>query len=189
MLQTVNPATGEPGRSYPENTVDDARAAAAAAHAAFEAWRRTAFAKRAAMMREAGAILRRRKDEFAALMTDEMGKTLTEGRAEIEKCATQCDWFAEHAEGYLAPEPVDIGGPRGFRHLQPAGRRPRGDAVEFPLLAGVPLRRPGADGRQRRAPETRQQRARLRAGDRGRCSTRRAFPRTCSAHCCCRAAR
>ena len=121
MLQTVNPATGEPGRSYPENTVDDARAAAAAAHAAFEAWRRTAFAKRAAMMREAGAILRRRKDEFAALMTDEMGKTLTEGRAEIEKCATQCDWFAEHAEGYLAPEPVDIGGPEAFVTFNPLG--------------------------------------------------------------------
>jgi len=111
MVHTVNPATGEPGQSYPAHTIDDARAAAAAAHAAFETWRRTSFAERAGLMREAAAILRRRSDEFAALMTAEMGKTLTDGRAEIEKCAFQCDWFAEQAPTYLAPEPVDLGGP------------------------------------------------------------------------------
>lgn len=121
MLQTTNPATGEPGRSYQEHSIDDGRAAAAAARAAFRDWRRTAFADRAAPMREAGAILRRRSNEFAALMTEEMGKTVTEGRAEIEKCAFQCDWFAEHAQSYLAPEPVDIGGPEAFVTFNPLG--------------------------------------------------------------------
>jgi succinate-semialdehyde dehydrogenase/glutarate-semialdehyde dehydrogenase len=66
-------------------------------------------------------VLRRRSDEFAALMTEEMGKTLTDGRAEVEKCAFQCDWFAEHAEGYLAREPVDIGGPEAFVTFNPVG--------------------------------------------------------------------
>ena len=77
---------------------------------------------------------------------------------------------------------------RGVRHLQPARRRAGGHAVEFPLLAGVPLRRAGADGRQRRAPEARQQRARLRAGDRGGASPGRRPAATCSGPCCCRAA-
>jgi succinate-semialdehyde dehydrogenase/glutarate-semialdehyde dehydrogenase len=50
-----------------------------------------------------------------------MGKTLTEGLAEIEKCATNCDYFAEHAEGFLARRPVDMGGPKAFVTFNPIG--------------------------------------------------------------------
>jgi succinate-semialdehyde dehydrogenase / glutarate-semialdehyde dehydrogenase len=113
-LQTVNPATGEPGRSYDEHTVDDAHAAAEAAHKAFREWRRTSFAERGAIIRKAAEILRARKDEFARLMTDEMGKTIQDGRSEVEKCAFQCDWFADHAQEYLSNQPVDIGGGEAF---------------------------------------------------------------------------
>src|SRR4051794_15197457 len=86
-LQTVNPATGEPARSYNAHSLDDARAGAKAAHQAFQSWRRTSFEERAVIVRKAGEILRARQDEFARLMTEEMGKTLDDGRAEIEKCA------------------------------------------------------------------------------------------------------
>ena len=120
-IQTVNPATGQPGRTYEEVGIGDAKAAAAAARKAFESWRRTSFAERSAVIRKAAEILRRRKDEFAALMTEEMGKTLSDGRAEIEKCAFHCDWFAEHAEGYLANEQVDVGGGEAFVTFNPLG--------------------------------------------------------------------
>src|SRR3954454_17425179 len=120
-LQTVNPATGRPGRSYDEHTIDDARAAAAAAHKAFKQWRRTSFAERSAAIRRVAAGLRARHDEFARLMTEEMGKTLDDGRAEIEKCASQCDWFADHAESYLSNEPVDMGGEEAFVAFNPLG--------------------------------------------------------------------
>ena len=120
-METVNPATGQPGRSYDAHTLDDARAAAAGARSAFEQWRRTPFAERSARMREAGAVLRRQSEEYAALMTEEMGKTITDGRAEAEKCAFQCDWFADHAESYLAREPVDLGGPEAFVTFNPIG--------------------------------------------------------------------
>jgi succinate-semialdehyde dehydrogenase/glutarate-semialdehyde dehydrogenase len=120
-LQTVNPATGEPGGSYDHNTLDEARVAAAAADNAFKEWRRTSFAERAAVIRRAAEILRDRKDEFARLMTEEMGKTLDDGRAEIEKCAFQCDWFADHSESYLAEEPADIGGGEAFVIFNPLG--------------------------------------------------------------------
>src|SRR5215204_5611911 len=120
-IETVNPATGEPGRSYDQHTIGDAREAAAAAHTAFLDWRRTDFAQRSAVIRKAGAILRQRKDELARLMTEEMGKTLDEGRAEIEKCAFQCDWFADHAEGYLADEPVDVDRGEVFVTFNPIG--------------------------------------------------------------------
>ena len=120
-IQTVNPATGEPGKTYKENTLEEACAAAAAAHEAFLAWRRTSFADRSAAIHRAAEILRRRKDEFAALMTEEMGKTIDDGRAEIEKCAFHCDWFADHAERYLANETVDIGGGEAFVTYNPLG--------------------------------------------------------------------
>jgi succinate-semialdehyde dehydrogenase/glutarate-semialdehyde dehydrogenase len=120
-IQTVNPATGEPGRSYEAHSLDDARAAAAAAHTAFLDWRRTSFADRAAIVRKAGAILRERKDQYAALMTEEMGKTLDDGRAEVEKCAVNCEWFADHAHEYLADQPTDVGGPEAFVTFNPLG--------------------------------------------------------------------
>jgi succinate-semialdehyde dehydrogenase/glutarate-semialdehyde dehydrogenase len=120
-IQTINPATNEPGKAYDETSMADARAAAAAAHAAFLAWRRTSFAERSAIMHKAAQILRQRTDELAQLMTEEMGKTFDEGRAEVEKCAFHCDWFADHAEGYLAREPVDLGGPEAFVTFKPVG--------------------------------------------------------------------
>jgi succinate-semialdehyde dehydrogenase/glutarate-semialdehyde dehydrogenase len=120
-IQTVNPATGEPGRSYDWITIDEAREAAAAAHRAFLDWRRTSFEERATVVRKAGEILRQREDEFARLMTEEMGKTVADVRAEVEKCALNCDWFADHAHEYLANEPVDIGGPEAFVTYNPLG--------------------------------------------------------------------
>ncbi|MES2120030.1 MAG: NAD-dependent succinate-semialdehyde dehydrogenase [Pseudomonadota bacterium] len=120
-LQTVNPATGNPDRAYDPHSLDDARAAAAASHSAFLDWRRTSFAHRAAVVRKAGAILRQRQDEFARLMTEEMGKTLDEGRAEIEKCAFHCDWFAGHGAAYLAEEPIDIDEAEVFVTFNPIG--------------------------------------------------------------------
>src|SRR5688572_14710332 len=80
-FQTVNPATGAPGPSYPGHTAKEARDIANAAHNAFHTWRRTTFDDRATLMRKAAATLRDRKDDLAALMTQEMGKTLTDGRA------------------------------------------------------------------------------------------------------------
>jgi succinate-semialdehyde dehydrogenase/glutarate-semialdehyde dehydrogenase len=109
QIHTINPATGQPIHAYDTNSADEAHAAATAAHQAFLQWRRTSFETRSAVLHKAAQILRARKDEFARLMTQEMGKTLGEGRAEIEKCAFHCDWFADNAEAYLAEQPVDIG--------------------------------------------------------------------------------
>jgi len=120
-IETVNPATGAPGKSYEETSLAEAKDAAAAARKSFLDWRRTSFAERSAIIHATAGILRARKDEFARLMTDEMGKTIDEGRAEIEKCAFHCDWFADHAQNYLADEPVDIGAGETFVTFNPLG--------------------------------------------------------------------
>ena len=120
-FQTVNPATGEPGRSFGRHSAEEAHAAAAAARTEQLNWRRRSFEERAQVVRKAAAVLRERKDELAQLMTEEMGKTLDDGRAEVEKCAFNCDWFADHAHEYLADQRVDIGGPEALVTYNPLG--------------------------------------------------------------------
>ncbi len=120
-FKTVNPATGEPGEVYQGNTLEEAYAIADEARQAFPDWRRRSFAERAQFMKAAASTLQRRAQEFAELMTSEMGKTRTEGLAEIEKCAFNCDFFAAHAEQFLSPEPVDMGGPKAFVTFNPLG--------------------------------------------------------------------
>jgi succinate-semialdehyde dehydrogenase / glutarate-semialdehyde dehydrogenase len=120
-LQTVNPATGQPGKSYQGHTIEQALAIAGDARAAFERWRHTSIAHRAGPMRAAAQLLRARSAELAQLITDEMGKTRSEALAEIEKCAGGCEFFAEHAEGFLARQPVDLGGPKAFVTFNPVG--------------------------------------------------------------------
>ena len=110
VAEVINPATGAKGKHYPLNSLDEALKAAERAHAAQRDWRRTSFADRAAVIGKAAELLRARAEDYAALMTEEMGKTITDGRAEIEKCAAHCDWFAGHAEGYLADQPIDLDG-------------------------------------------------------------------------------
>ena len=107
-FQVVDPATGEPGRSYRGHSPNEAAEIIALTHAAQAAWRRTAFAERAQRMRRAAEVLRAERDHFTALMTAEMGKTQRDGHDEVEKCAWNCDYFAEHAEAFLARRPQDM---------------------------------------------------------------------------------
>jgi succinate-semialdehyde dehydrogenase / glutarate-semialdehyde dehydrogenase len=119
-LTAINPATGEPLAEYPtdEGRVD---AALDLATSAFAGWRREPIEVRAAMMRRAGAILRERSEEYARLITLEMGKPIVEARAEIEKCAVACDHFADHAAEYLAPQPHPSDASESFVRFDPLG--------------------------------------------------------------------
>jgi succinate-semialdehyde dehydrogenase/glutarate-semialdehyde dehydrogenase len=120
-LSVVNPATGETLREVAETPPRRVRAAIEAADAAFRAWRRTAFAERARAMAEAARVLRGRAAEYAALMAREMGKPVRDGRAEVEKSAWACDFYAEHAERFLARERIDAGPRESFVSYQPLG--------------------------------------------------------------------
>lgn len=105
----INPATGKHVRDVPAMSWPDTVHAIETAHEAFLSWRRVPFADRAVRMKEAGHVLRSRSDKLARLMTEEMGKTLKDGRDEVEKCAFGCDYYAENAERFLSREPVDMG--------------------------------------------------------------------------------
>ncbi|MGZ5733527.1 MAG: NAD-dependent succinate-semialdehyde dehydrogenase [Caldimonas sp.] len=117
----MNPATLQPGKSYPGHGAREAALKVAEAADAQRRWRRAGFDERARHMKSAAGVLRARRDELAALMTDEMGKTVTDGRAEIDKCASACEHFASHAAGYLGRESVAIEGAKAFVAFNPLG--------------------------------------------------------------------
>ena len=113
-LHTVNPATGENGKAYRAHTLEEASKIAAACAAAQKLWRRTSIAERGRLMHAAARVMRANKARYAALMTAEMGKTITDGQSEIEKCAATADYFADHAAAFLAPRPQAMSeGPTG----------------------------------------------------------------------------
>lgn len=117
----IDPSDEKPGPVYEGHTPCEARAIARAVRSSFEDWRRTTFAHRAGLMRDAARVLRRQKHDLALLMVQEMGKPVTEGLAEIEKCAFNCDFFASKAEHFLARRNVDVGGPKAFVTYNPLG--------------------------------------------------------------------
>jgi len=120
-LEVVNPATGETVVSYKEMSPDDTAAAVAAAHEAFLEWRGTGFEERAVLMRNAGELLRVREEKLARLMAEEMGKPVREGRAEVAKCASACDYYAEQAPGFLADETIQTEATRSYVAFRPLG--------------------------------------------------------------------
>ena len=73
-------------------------------------------------MKKAGEVLRKNKDQYARLITAEMGKVIRESRAEIEKCALACDFYAENSESFLSPEEILLpDGKRAKILYQPLG--------------------------------------------------------------------
>src|SRR5262245_46184819 len=120
-LETINPTNGEKVREYAEATPAEIAAALESADAAFHGWRTASFADRATPMRRAGSLLRERKASLARLMAIEMGKPLGQGEGEAEKCAWVCDYYAEAAEGFLAPEAIATDATRSYVTFAPLG--------------------------------------------------------------------
>ena len=120
-ITAINPATDETIREYDEMTPEEVTRAIAAAHDAFSSWRRTQFGERAKLMRAAARVLRESAGEYALLMANEMGKPVAQGRAEVEKCAWGCDFYAENAEPFLQAETIETDAAKSFVMFQPLG--------------------------------------------------------------------
>ena len=178
MIATVNPATGETVATFEALTEPQLEEKLARSAEAYRAYRRTTFADRARWMARAAAILETERDAFGRIMTLEMGKPIEAARQEAAKCALACRYYVEHGERLLADEPVDLGGPRAFHPLSTHRPRAGRDALEFSLLAGLPISGACADGRERGAAEAFLQRPAVRAGHRRHRATRR-FSRRC----------
>src|SRR2546426_426989 len=121
QITSLNPATEEVLATFDPYTPDEIEEAVAEAQASFLDWRERTIAEREPFMRKLAALLRERADRYARLITLEMGKPITEARAEIEKCAWACDYFAENAKRYLADEQIPSTARQSVVAFEPLG--------------------------------------------------------------------
>ncbi len=120
-LVSINPANGRQFASYPAHTPADVTRAVDQAHAAHLVWRKSSPTTRARLFRNLARALGAHRDELAALATAEMGKPIAQARAEVEKTAVGCEFYATHGQGWLADE-VPAGAPAGTRvTFEPVG--------------------------------------------------------------------
>ncbi|SNR32357.1 NAD-dependent succinate-semialdehyde dehydrogenase [Hymenobacter mucosus] len=120
-IESFNPHTGRVERRFRAFSWSKTEQVLAQAHRAFSTWRTTSFAHRAERMHRAADLLRERQQELAHLMAVEMGKPVVDGRAEIEKCALCCDYYADHAEQFLADEEIKTEAQHSFIAHEPIG--------------------------------------------------------------------
>jgi succinate-semialdehyde dehydrogenase/glutarate-semialdehyde dehydrogenase len=123
-IATVNPATGETLKTYSAASPAEIEAALEASATAYRRYRATTFAQRGAWLEKAADLLDERREELAAIVTMEMGKTLVSARAEVAKCAVGARFYAERAEEFLADQHVPgdlVGATKAFTRWQPLG--------------------------------------------------------------------
>lgn len=121
-----NPATGEIIARYPMQNAAELEQSLATSANAFAAWRHSAMSTRVTVLRQLGEQLRQREAELTRSITLEMGKPVAQARAEVLKCASLCDWYAEHGPAMLADQPTQV--PDAWQTFRPVG----------PILAVMP---------------------------------------------------
>ena len=120
-VETTNPATGKV--EYTLELMDGAvvETILAASKTAFPLWSSRPLQERGDLLRKVGAQLLARRDDIQKIMTAEMGKLRKEALAEIDKCAGACDYYAEHAAGYLEDRPIATEASNSYVRFEPIG--------------------------------------------------------------------
>lgn len=120
-ITTINPATGNELATYEYETEQEVIDALKNSDEARKTWQKTPIPKRTKKLRSLAAVLRKHQEEYALMMTREMGKPIAAARAEIEKCAWTCEVYADNAQEWLAEEDVQADGKKHRVVLEPLG--------------------------------------------------------------------
>jgi len=118
---SLNPTTDQIIQTYASWDSSHLEHALEKTQRAQQAWTQTPFSQRAAVLRNAAMQLRAQRDQYATLITQEMGKPLREARAEVEKCTTVCDYYALHGEEFMRAEPVASDAGKSYVAYHPLG--------------------------------------------------------------------
>lgn len=124
----MNPATGEQIETFSFFTSTETEAALARADQSYQLHRKLPVHQRAQLLSDLAATLRKNKATLAKVITAEMGKILAEAEAEMEKCAREADWYAEHGPQMFADAPASTGKVDAYVSYLPLG----------PILAIMP---------------------------------------------------
>jgi succinate-semialdehyde dehydrogenase / glutarate-semialdehyde dehydrogenase len=121
MIVSIDPTTGNEIDRFNYQAREELDAALTAACTAQATWRQTPILERVKLLRSMAKVLRAGRGVYAELITQEMGKPIVEAEAEIDKCAWNCDFYAEAAPGFLAPEEVETNAAQSAVVFDPLG--------------------------------------------------------------------
>lgn len=121
LVKVVNPATGKVFETFPITTKEQVNAKVQKAREAFTSWSRLDVEERAVYLQRFAEILRKHKEEYGRTMSMEMGKIIRESIAEVEKCATAADYFAQNSKAFLTPEEGTTDAQRAYVAFHPRG--------------------------------------------------------------------
>jgi succinate-semialdehyde dehydrogenase/glutarate-semialdehyde dehydrogenase len=105
-FKSINPFNGETVGTYKAQTDEEIKQKLIKAQQAFKSWRKVSIEERAGMVRKAGQVLLANVEEYAKMISLEMGKPIKEARGEVTKCAWVCDYYADNASAFLANEVI-----------------------------------------------------------------------------------
>ncbi|MFC4478813.1 NAD-dependent succinate-semialdehyde dehydrogenase [Flavobacterium chungangensis] len=121
MIKSINPynqeivyEVAEFDRKEVENAIDRA-------DTQYAIWKEIPFSERSVLMKAAGQELRKNAREYAEVITQEMGKPITQALAEVEKCAALCDYYAENASKMLADKIIETEAHKSYVSYEPIG--------------------------------------------------------------------
>ena len=120
-IASINPATGEKLKDFPLFDDKEIEKRLECADKAFRKYRRTTFTERSELLHAASELLFQEKQQFAELITLEMGKLFRDSAAEIEKCARGCRFYAENGARFLEQEPAQTDAAESYVEYQPLG--------------------------------------------------------------------
>jgi succinate-semialdehyde dehydrogenase / glutarate-semialdehyde dehydrogenase len=121
MFKSINPFDQSVVGEYPADSSGSIEKKLSQAAKAFHSWKGESFTTRSQLMKNAGEILRKNKDQYAKTISLEMGKMIHESRSEVEKCAGACDYFAENGERFLKDQVVSTEASKSLIAFQPLG--------------------------------------------------------------------
>jgi len=121
MLKSINPATEEVINSFKIMEPLEIESVIKSVNAAFVKWAATDFDLRSKLMQKAADVLKAEKESYSKLMTEEMGKPINQSRAEVEKCAWVCEYYAENAMRFLSDEMIRTDASKSFVSFRPLG--------------------------------------------------------------------
>lgn len=120
-LRSINPSNGDIVGVYPQLSAQELNQLILEVNSEFDFWRKIPIKDRCQYFKYLAEAIQMRKDEFARLMALEMGKPLSQGIVELEKCAWVCNYYADNGEKFLADQNIITDASESYVSFQPLG--------------------------------------------------------------------
>jgi len=118
---TINPKNGSKIKEYEKYSAQEVSEIIEAVQQEWIEWRRSTHETRGKLLKKMATVLRSRKQKLAELMADEMGKPISQGMSEVEKCADCCDYYSINGPVYLADRTIETEASKSYVSFQPLG--------------------------------------------------------------------